>query len=247
MSDVGNRGLTYNTQGAEPKTTTNHNLQTVQLLVQCIYLPALFCIAASQLTNEFVLLLCLPSDSGQHELQRPSLISIPKEDYWNKGQRRCTRSNSFWVCPCLNSIYSICCLCSLLLIRCYFLILSSIQAPSPRHRCGSVVPSTPGTSYFLAVPKPDVESRHPPRNGDLCDHRDDVEQAFFHQPLPTGLRLTPPAYCTCTSCFKHIAKITNECRMWWLLKCHVFSIIPIPSYSNWTVQLTVDTAGQRIS
>ena len=32
VSGVGGSGLTYNTQGPEPKTTTNRNLQTVQLL-----------------------------------------------------------------------------------------------------------------------------------------------------------------------------------------------------------------------
>ena len=40
-------------------------------------------------------------------------------------------------------------------------ILSRIQPPSPRHRCGSVIPSPPAPAYFLAVPKVELEARHP--------------------------------------------------------------------------------------
>ena len=65
----------------------------------------------------------------------------------------------------LNTIYSISCPYSFPLITCfYFLvgILSRIQASFPRHRYGSVTP-LPVPSCFLAVPKVELEARHPPR------------------------------------------------------------------------------------
>ena len=85
--------------------------------------------------------------------------------------------------------------CSFVLIACsYFLvfeILSRIQAPSPRHRCRSVIiPSPPAPSYFLAVPRLELESRHPPRNGDLCGHQDDWSRRSFTTPI---LAMDPPS------------------------------------------------------
>ena len=99
----------------------------------------------------------------------------------------------------LNSIYSICCPCSFPLIACSYVIvfesLSRIYAPTPRHRCGSVIPSPPAPSCFLAVPKLELEARHPPRNGNLCSHPDNLEQAFLHHPLPChGPSISPPHY-----------------------------------------------------
>ena len=50
----------------------------------------------------------------------------------------------------------------------------------------------PAPSRFLAVPKLELEARHPPRNGDLCSHRDDLKQAFLHQPFPSHRPTIPP-------------------------------------------------------
>ena len=114
----------------------------------------------------------------------------------------------------LNSMYSICCFCSFLLILCsYFLalkILSRIQARSPRHRCGSVMPSPPGSSYFLAVPKLELESRHIPRNGNLCGHREDLEQALFRYPLPCHGPSLPPSLYASDQLINEIAQLINE-------------------------------------
>ena len=101
----------------------------------------------------------------------------------------------------LNSIYSICCPWSFPLIACSYLlvlkILSRIQAPSPRHQCGSVIPSPPAP-YFLEVPTLQFKTRHPPRNGGLCSPRDDLEQAFLHHLLPFhGPSISPPHYASC--------------------------------------------------
>ena len=43
-----------------------------------------------------------------------------------------------------------------------------IQAPSPRDRCGSVIPPSPAPLFFLAAPKLEFEARRSPRNGDVC-------------------------------------------------------------------------------
>ena len=76
----------------------------------------------------------------------------------------------------MNSIYSICCPCSFPFITYVFLLSSlknpkrypsSIPTPSVWVRHGSVIPSPPARSCFLAVPKLELEARHPPQNGDL--------------------------------------------------------------------------------
>ena len=51
---------------------------------------------------------------------------------------------------------------------------------------------TPPAPCFLAIPKLDFEARHPARNGDLCSHRDGLEQAFLHHPLPCHQPSVPP-------------------------------------------------------
>ena len=72
-------------------------------------------------------------------------------------------------------------------------ILSRVEATSPHHRCGSVIPSPPDSSCFLAVPKLQPEVRHRPRNGDLCRHKDGLEKEFLHHPLPChGPSIPPP-------------------------------------------------------
>ena len=64
-------------------------------------------------------------------------------------------------------------------------ILSRIQSPSPRQRCGSAISPLLAPSRFLTTPKLESKSRYPPRKGDLCSHRDDLESAFLHQSFPS--------------------------------------------------------------
>ena len=55
-------------------------------------------------------------------------------------------------------------------------------------------PALPAPSCFLAVPKLEFEARHLPRNGDLCSHRDNLEQVFLHHPLPGHRSSIPPRH-----------------------------------------------------
>lgn len=94
----------------------------------------------------------------------------------------------YWFC--------FCCFCSLfpLITHSYFLthILSRIQAKSVHHLCGSITP--PAYSCFLAGPKLELEARRPPRSGDLCSHRDALEQKFLHHCLPCRRSSLPPPH-----------------------------------------------------
>ena len=50
---------------------------------------------------------------------------------------------------------------------------SSIPTPSVSDLSPPPLPYS--FSLFLTVPKLEIEARHPPRNGDLCSHRDDLK------------------------------------------------------------------------
>ena len=110
-----------------------------------------------------LLLFILRSDNDvQHELQHWSLLTFPKEE--NLGNKRKPTHQVYlpssvptfkiWL------VYSICCPCSFLLSH-YVLslnLVSCIQAPSPRHRCGSVVLYCTGTMMTGYGNKPAVHA-----------------------------------------------------------------------------------------
>ena len=106
--------------------------------------------------------------------------------------------STFYVCfplcfvydsPCVVFAPSPISICTL-----YVLVLNPKPHPSsiPTLSVRVCYPPPPAPSRFLVIPKMEFEARHPPRNGDLYSHWNDLGKAPLHHSFPSHRPTIPP-------------------------------------------------------